>query len=169
MWLSKKPREPCAGCITLCAHHVLSFAFRNVRIFSAWCGRGRLPILSTISRHLGVPAHLGVCFSEMDILKPQKAGPRGWSRHPHNRAFSHATLFGASGYLRAICTDSSGFGGLLGVFLGHTVGLEGTKGLIERGSQVGLGLCQPFFSIRPLHSGSKAILAENINDYFSLK
>ena len=77
---------------------------------------------------------LGGSLGDSERWKPQKVGGCGWTRCPRNRILSHIAQDTARAWFGGVgahCADFGAFWRLFGLFLGHIVGLKGTRGLFD--------------------------------------
>ena len=77
---------------------------------------------------------LRLSLGDSEAWKPQKVGGCEWTRCPRNSFLSHVAQDTACSWFRAVgahCADFGAFWRLFGPFLGHIVGLKGTRGLLD--------------------------------------
>ena len=77
---------------------------------------------------------LGGSLGDSEAWKPQKVGGCGWTRCSRNSVLSPVAQDTACSWFRAVGAHGADFGAfwrLFGPFLGHIVGLKGTRGLFD--------------------------------------
>ena len=78
---------------------------------------------------------LRVWLGDSEVRKPQKVGGCGWTRCPRNRILSHLAQDTARAWFWGVGAHNADFGAfwrLFGLFLGHIMGLKGSRGLFDR-------------------------------------